>query len=157
MKKTITDVINSVQLFFEGSYDSYDFLTGMRSFLGLYSIEMCSLGNSDINKKHKNFYSHLIVSNENEDKKIVFVYNHLPTSSYAINNVIAMFCVKDDAIFEFNSNGKLFVTHGEFNGYIGLNMLAIAKKFCDGVIEEDLILSENELIKDIIAYSKSIA
>jgi hypothetical protein len=157
MKKSITDAINSVQLFFGGSYDSYDSITPIRNFLGLYSIEMCLLGNSDINKKHKSHYGHLIISNKNEDRKIVFVHNHLPNSNYATNNVIAMFCVKDDAIFEYKSNDKLFVTTGEFNGYSGLNMLAVAKKFCEGIIEEDLIVSENELIKDIVAYSKSIA
>jgi len=157
MKDTITDALNSVIIFFGGSYDSYDSIYPIRNFLGLYSIEMCLLGNSDINKKHKSLYSHLIISNKNEDRKIVFVYNHLPTSNYAANNIIAMFCVKDDTIFEYNSNDKLFVTPGEFNGYIGLNMLAVAKKFCEGIIEQDLIASNNELIKDIAIYSKSIA
>lgn len=118
---------------------------------------MATLGNCEINQKHKSHYSHLIISNLSETLKIVFVYNHLFTSD-ATRNLIAVFCVIDDNIWEYRDHeGKTFLPTGEFSGYGGLNMLAVAKKFCDGVIENDLITSENDLIKDIVSYSKSIA
>jgi hypothetical protein len=151
MINNINDAISSIKLFFGGSYSSYESIHPIRNFLGLYSIEMCLLGNSDINKKHKNFYSHLIIANKDESIKIGFICNH------SSKDDMAMFCTKDNAVYEFNDKNRLFISSSEFSGYVGLNMLAVAKKFCEGAIEDDLKISNNELINDIIIYSRSVA
>lgn len=157
MKNGISDALNSVLLFFGGSFVDIEKIYPIRSFLGLAIIEMATLGNCEINQKHKSHYSHLIISNLGETLKIVFVYNHLFTSD-STKNLIAMFCVIDNNIWEYKSNKqRTFLSADEFDGYDGLNMLTVAKKFCEGVVEDDLIVSENELIKDIVAYSKSVA
>lgn len=155
MKNEINDAVKSVLLFFGGSFVDNEKIYPVRNFLELPVLEMATLGSCNINQKHQGHYSHLIVSNLGETEKIIFVYQHL-FSSDDTKNVIAMFCVRDGLIYEYVSQEKLFITANEFNGWQGINMLAVAKKFCEGFIEDNLRISENKLVKDIIFYSENL-
>lgn len=154
MKKEINDALKSILLFFGGSFVDTEKIYPIRNFLELSVLEMATLGNVAINQKHNGHYSHLIISNLDETERVIFVYHHL-FSNDDTKNPIAMFCSRDEVIFEYVHQEKVFITAAEFNGWLGLSMLATAKKFCEGVIEDDLRISENKLIKDIVDYSRN--
>ena len=116
MEDGISDALRSVLLFFGGSFGYIEKIHPIKNFLGLSVIEMATLGSLEINQKHKSHYSHLIISNIDETTKIVFVYNYL-SSSNETKDLIAMFCVIDDNIWEYvNSKKQTFLSTEEFNG-----------------------------------------
>ncbi|MFA5933668.1 MAG: hypothetical protein WC795_00380 [Candidatus Paceibacterota bacterium] len=155
MKNTIQDAKESVTLFFKGNFHSYEEIYPVRTFLKLNILGMGLLGVEEINEKHKGVYSHFAIENKDESEMIIFIHDHALNGG---QKTISMYCVKENTIMEYRDhNQKSLFTMNEFDDYTGLNMLAIAKKFCEGIVEKDLTPSTNTLAFDIFKYINMLA
>lgn len=153
MKNEFLESLNSVLLFFEGNFDPKK-IHPIKDFLGLPNIKLVHYVSYYINHKHQGDYSYLIITNQDKSLKIVFVGKHLFNSNKD-EYFYAMFCVKNDYIWEYQNNqGGIFLSKGSFSSYVGLNAIVIAKRFCEKVAEDELKMSKNELIKDILEHFK---
>ncbi len=158
MEVNIQNAQQAVIKFFGGSYPSYEPLFPLCRFINTHSLLMCDLGHIEINQKHKGTFGFIAAVNKDESEMIIFITNrdYHPQGNNgfdAAKDEISMFCVKDNLIYEYrNSKGKIWVS--DFNSYTGLNMITVAKKFHENVIESDLHISSNELIFDIINHER---
>ncbi len=149
---SIYEALESISVFFGGSYRSYNSIYPIMTYLGMQVLDMGNLGTIEINRKHKGIFSFLGVADKKEIKSVLFICNN--DLKYGQERM-QVFCVDGKIIYQYkNHSGKSLFTDEQVSGYEGLNMLAVAKKFCEGNIEENLVLSKSKLAADIMENNR---
>lgn len=152
MENLINKALESIHIFFGGSYSSYESIYPIRTFLRLQVLDMGLMGVTEINKKHGAMFSYLAITNKEETKIVLFVHNG--TIKYGEPR-FQIFCIENESVLQYKINGKAVFLDDELTGYGGLNILTTAKDFCEGKIAKELTPSANEIALDIVNYIRN--